>query len=504
MNLAALVAEHPASTRALHYGGDWIDWGTVRRRAAAGAAALQERGVAPGDRVALVLPTSPDFVAGYLAVLAAGAVAVPLNPGSPPAELESELRAVEAGTVLAAAGLAVPDVRPSGGAGAGVVTAEGPEGWSSWWADTGDGAPAYAPVELDGSDLAVLLFTSGTAGRPRAAMLSHGSLVANLHQMLAVPGEMVRSDDVVSGAVPLFHVFGLNVVLGLTLVTGAALVLEERFDAAASLARIEELGVTLVFGVPAMFDAWAEVAAAAAPPVSGGGWGRLRRAVSGASALAPSVAAAFERALGVAVWQGYGLTEAGPAVATSVGSTSDAPGSVGRPLPGVSVRLVDDDGDDVLDGDPGEIWVRGANVFAGYWHDAEATDAALTPDGWLRTGDVGVLGPGGDLSVVDRAKDLVIVSGFNVFPAEVEQCIAALPGVAEVVVVGRPDARSGEAVEAVVVAAASGADLGAEQVSSWCRSHLAGYKCPTSVRFVDELPHGLSGKALRRAVRQGG
>jgi long-chain acyl-CoA synthetase len=502
VNLAALVAEHPASAPALYHGGEWIDWGTVRRRAAAGAVALQARGVGAGHRVALVLPTSPDFVVGYLAVLATGAVAVPLNPGSPPTELEGELRAVGAGTVIAAAGLSVPDVGEPGGAGAGVVTVDGPAGWSSWSADTGNGAPAYAPLQRDDGDVAVLLFTSGTAGRPRAAMLTHGNLVANLHQMLAVPGEMVRPDDVVSGAVPLFHVFGLNVVLGLTLVTGAALVLEERFDATASLRRIEELGVTLVFGVPAMFVAWAEAAAASPPSARGGGWGRVRRAVSGASALAPAVAVAFERALGVAVWQGYGLTEAGPAVATSVGAASDAPGSVGRPLPGVSVRLVDDDGDDVLDGDPGEIWVRGANVFAGYWADREATDGALTPDGWLRTGDVGVLGPGGDLSVVDRAKDLVIVSGFNVFPAEVEQCIAGLPGVAEVVVVGRPDDRSGEAVEAVVVA--PGADLSAEQVAAWCRSRMAGYKCPTSVRFVDELPHGLSGKALRRAVRQGG
>ena len=226
----------------------------------------------------------------------------------------------------------------------------------------------------------------------------------------------------------------------------------------------------------------------------------VRRAVSGAAALAGEVAEKFEEAYGVPVWQGYGLTEASPAVATALGTGRNRAGSVGRALPGVTVRVVDGSGEDVLDGDPGEIWVRGPNVFGGYWKDPEATAEALTDDGWLKTGDIGVIGEEGDLFVVDRSKDLVIVSGFNVYPAEVEKVVGALAGVAEAVVVGRADPETGEAVEVVIVRS-PGATVTEEEVRAWCGRQLARYKCPTTVRFVDELPHGLAGKALRRALR---
>jgi long-chain acyl-CoA synthetase len=222
--------------------------------------------------------------------------------------------------------------------------------------------------------------------------------------------------------------------------------------------------------------------------------------LAGASALPPELAQHFEDLYGVPVWQGYGLTEASPAVSTSLGTGRNRAGSVGRPLPGVEVRIVDEAGEDVLQGDPGEIWVRGKNVFSGYWRDEAATAAVLTGQGWLRTGDVGVVADDGDLYVVDRKKDLVIVSGFNVYPAEVEQVIEQMPGVAGVVVVGRPDPATGEALEAVVVKE-PGAALTEDEVRTRCSERLARYKCPSAVRFVSELPAGLMGKALRRAVR---
>ena len=362
-----------------------------------------------------------------------------------------------------------------------------------------EGAPSLDPIPRQESDLALLLFTSGTAGEPKAAMLSHGNLVGNLRQVLGIP-EIFRADDVGLVALPLFHVFGLNVALGLSLATGAALVLDARFDATASLHQVRDLGVTTLLGVPTMFAAWADV-----PGGQGNGPSPLagvRRAISGAAALDPDVAARFERRYGLAIWQGYGLTEASPAVSTSLGTGRNKPGSVGRPLPGVEVKLVDEEEQHVLDGDPGEIWVRGANVFAGYWRDPTATSKVLTDDGWLRTGDIGVIGEEGDLFVVDRSKDLVIVSGFNVFPGEVERVVASVPGVAEVVVIGRPDASTGEAVEAVIVAAPSTA-VTEELVRAYCAANLTRYKCPTSIRFVTELPHGLAGKALRRALREG-
>ncbi|HTZ09130.1 MAG TPA: AMP-binding protein [Acidimicrobiales bacterium] len=503
MNLAALVDGHPAEARAVCEQGSWRTWGEVRRRAGAVADGLARLGVVPGDRVALLWPTSVDFVLAYLGVLAAGAVAVPLNPNSPPPELGRELAVVEPALVLGAT------VLPRGSTVRAVVPAatEGTRaGAAPTWEELcgdgdgdgdGDGA-TVAPVERADDDLAVLLFTSGTAGQPRAAMLTHRNLEANLRQMLGVP-DMLGADDVGLVALPLFHVFGLNVALGLSLATGAGLVLERRFAAAASLRLAAETGVTTLLGVPAMFAEWA-----ALDPSELGGLSldRVRRAVSGAAALDPEVAARFEARFGIEVWQGYGLTEASPAVATSLGTGRHRPGSVGRPLPGVEVRLVDETGEEVLAGDPGEIWVRGANVFAGYWGDPEATAAVVGADGWLHTGDVGVVGEHGDLYVVDRTKDLVIVSGFNVYPAEVERVLDTLPGVAEAVVVGRPDPVSGEAVEAVVVRT-PGAALGEEDVRAHCASHLARYKCPASVRFVDSLPRGLVGKALRRAVREG-
>ncbi|HUO47495.1 MAG TPA: AMP-binding protein [Acidimicrobiales bacterium] len=515
MNLASLVDTHPADAPALHDTAGWHTWGEVRRRARAVAAGLDALDVHPGDRVAVVWPTSVDFVVAYLGVLACGGVAVPLNPNSPAAELERELAVVQPAVILAG-GAAVDTAMAAASAATVIVPGGSPVSPTSWEALSGlapvgpgegtngngaegqDGGGPLGALARGEDDPAVLLFTSGTAGAPKAAVLTHGNLAANLRQMLANPGEMFRPDDVGLAAVPLFHIFGLNVALGLALATGAGLVLEERFDPEESLRLARELGVTTLAGVPAMFDAWAAVAERA-----GAGADTLvalRRAVSGAAALAPEVAARFERFFHVPLWQGYGLTEASPAVATSLGTGRNRAGSVGRPLPEVEIRLVDGEGDDVLEGDPGEIWVRGPNVFAGYWRDAAATAAVLDAQGWLHTGDVGVIGEEGDLFVVDRQKDLVIVSGFNVFPAEVEKVAQAMPGVAEAVVVGRPDAETGEAVELVVVAE-PGAAVTGDEVRAFCLARLARYKCPTTVRFVSELPRGLVGKALRRALR---
>jgi long-chain acyl-CoA synthetase len=502
VNLASLVEGHPADRRALYDGGTWHSWGELRRRAAAVAAGLRALGVGPGDRVAIAWPTSVDFVVAYLGVLAAGCVAVPLNPNSPVVELARELEVVSPAALLAggvaadgavdvsealasspqlvlpaATGAPSPTWEELSGVADGSATA-------SAEAATADTAGSFPVVARDDHDVAVLLFTSGTSGAPKAAMLTHGNLGANLRQMLALPGEIVRADDVSLAAVPLFHVFGLNVALGLSLAAGAAL--------ADSLRIVRELGVTNLLGVPPMFAAWVALAADDPAGTGSGALSGVRRAISGAAALPAEVAAGFESAFGVPVWQGYGLTEAAPAVATSLGTGRNRPGSVGRPLPGVELRLVDEAGEDALEGDPGEIWVRGPNVFAGYWHD---------PDARLRTGDVGVIGEDGDLFIVERSKDLVIVSGFNVYPGEVEKVLGEIPGVAEAVVIGRPDPATGEAVEAVLVVA-PGARVTQEQVSDHCSSRLARYKCPATVRFVSELPRGLAGKALRRALRE--
>jgi long-chain acyl-CoA synthetase len=506
LNLASLIDPHPATTRALSGTEGWLNWGDVRKWTRSAASGLTDLGVRKGDRIVVAWPTSMEFVVAYLAVLSTGAVVVPLNPDSPAAELERELNFVEPAVVICGGGCAETIAGLSASRGRSslpkvVAAGAGPTDFTSWdqllgSRAVGDPEDGLEVVECSSTDAAVLIFTSGTSGSPRAAVLTHGNLIANLRQMLAVPGMMLGKDDVGLAAVPLFHVFGLNVVLGLTLATGAALVCEERFDPEASLHLVEDRGVTVVAGAPPMFADWAGL-----PDTHRKGFAGVRLLLSGAAALAPEVEQEFTEKFGLPIRQGYGLTEASPGVATSVGIDAPQRGSVGRPLPGLSMRLVDDSGEDALYDDPGEIWVRGPNVFAGYWHDETSTREVLDPDGWLHTGDVGVLDDAGELHVVDRLKDIIIVSGFNVIPAEVEQVLRGVDGVHEAVVVGRSDHRTGESVEAVVVKE-PGTRVTEEQIIEFAGAHLAHYKVPASVRFVEDLPHGLTGKALRRVVRE--
>ena len=296
----------------------------------------------------------------------------------------------------------------------------------------------------------MLIFTSGTAGSPKAAMLTHGNLLANLEQCQDHPGRAQTADDVAFAVLPFFHIFGLNVVLGLTLLAGATVLADRAVRPAVRHRDASRThGVTVISGAPTMWASWASPArraprtrsprSASPPPARPGSIPQVQRTMA-------------ER-FGLELSEGYGLTEASPVV--SSGHGLDAPaGSIGVPLPGLRVRLVDADGQDALVGDAGEVWVQGPNVFAGYWDDPAATAEALTADGWLRTGDVAVVDDDGFLFLVDRAKDLIIVSGFNVYPAEVEEVIAQHPAVEQVAVVGVPHPHSGEAVKAYVVVAA--------------------------------------------------
>ena len=492
MNVASVIDGPPDSNVALIASDDAVTtYGRLRERVAGLRGGLTAMGVERGDRVAIVLGNTPDFVAAYLAVLGVGAVAVLCNPASPEAELERELRAVTATTAIVGPAAAEAVARLQLGS---VITADGASAPDARSID--DVRAAVVPVApAQAADLAVLVFTSGTAGTPKAAMLTHGNLLSNIEQIQRHPGREMRPNDVSYGLLPLFHIFGLNVVLGLSLKAGATVVLREHFDPAVAAADISRHGVTLVAGAPPMFGAWASVPEEA---IASDAFAKVRLAVSGAAPLSAEIAQAFERRFGIPVREGYGLTEAAPVVTSSLLDQPAKPGSVGVPLPGVEVRLIDDDGEDALEGDPGEIWVRGPNVFAGYWEDPKATAAALTPDGWLRTGDIAVVDDDGELWLVDRAKDLIIVSGFNVFPAEVEAVLREHLHVADAAVIGCLDERTGEAVKAYVVPAS--AELDVDDVSGHCLRHLARYKCPTEIEVVDALPHALSGKLLRRDV----
>jgi long-chain acyl-CoA synthetase len=347
-------------------------------------------------------------------------------------------------------------------------------------------------VETGPGDLALLGYTSGTTDAPKGAMLTHGNLVANLEQLDAVPALAEASEDVVLLALPAFHIFGLNAILGFALRAGATVVLVERFDPAETLDLVARAGVTILPGAPPMFSAWLGQASSAGREALAS----VRLAVSGAAPLPSDVLAAFRDRFGVTIWEGYGLTEAAPCVTTNALGPEAKPGSIGLPLPGLEVRLVDEDGEDAED-DPGEIWVRGPNVFAGYWSRPEATANALR-DGWLRTGDVAVRDADGYLSIVDRKKDLIIVSGFNVYPVEVEAALQSHPAVVEAAVVGMPDPRTGEAVQAWAVA---GQGLDESALLEYLRGRLARFKIPKEIRIVEELPHHVTGKVLRRMLR---
>lgn len=498
MNLATIIEDHPANATALISRGKTTTYGDLREQVAALRGGLIALGIEPGDRVGIVCANNWYFVANWLAILGVGAVSVPLNPTSPANELARELAEVEAVAVVVGPSgrrsvaqidrAQVPSLRH-------VITSEGGEA-DLVGALALDDLLAHDPapiVDRKPDDLAVLLFTSGTAGAPRAAMLSHGNISSNIAQINALEARRQDAADIGLGLLPFNHAFGLTVVLAVGLNSGGSLVLVERFDPQSVFETVSRHGVTMMAGAPAMWQALANLPTA--PP---GTFATVRLATSGADRLPLDVAGKLEERYGLVVCEGYGLTEAGPAVTSSIGQNYRS-GSVGLPLEGVDLRLVDEDGTDALVGDPGELWVRGDNVFLGYWNDAEATRAVLR-DGWLRTGDVATVDDDGYLFLVDRAKDLIIVSGFNVFPAEVESVLASHPGVAECAVVGVPHPYSGEAVKAYVVVE-PGASYEEDELIAWCADHLARYKCPSKVMFVEELPHGLSGKVLRRELR---
>lgn len=497
VNLATLFADHPKDRTAIVAGGDRITYGQIEAEVAKTRGVLVALGLEPGDRIAILCATNFRFVRAWFGILGAGMVAVPLNPQSPAPEIERELAAVGAKAVIAGpAGISVLEsvdramvptlqhvLRPAGAALPDSVDLDAMR-------EEVEPAPL---VERADDDLAALMFTSGTAGAPKAAMLTHGNLAANLNQTASTGGRQMRPDDVALCVVPLFHILGLNSQLNYSLFIGATIVLQERFDPSTVFETIRDEQVTVLVGPPTMWSALSQI-----DLVPDDALASIRIAVSGAAMLPDRVVEEVAGRFGVRILEGYGLTEAAPGVI--VAREDDTPlGSIGRPLVGVEVRIVDDAGNDVYVGDPGEIIVRGDNVFAGYLDDPDATARAIDADGWLRTGDVAVVDDDGYVYIVDRSKDLIIVSGFNVYPAEVEEVLVAHTGVADAGVVGVPHPHTGETVKAFVVAE-EGVEVEEDDLIDWCAGELARYKCPTKIDLIDEIPRGLGGKIQRREL----
>ena len=516
-NLADLLAraarENPDGLAVVEPGsGRRLTWAELDAETDRVASGLSRLGLVAGQRVLIALANRPEFLTTYFGALRARLVAVPANPRSRTGEMvrmiaDSGARVVvaEPGTLntvrAAASGLedalhgADEELRARASVPRIVVTSASALPGETRYADLVAGDGRHLPTPEDDEALAVLLYTSGTSGRPRAAMLSHRALLANIEQAAAVDPPLITGDDVVLGVLPLFHVYGLNAVLGQVVRQQATIVLVDGFDVEGTLEVIENEAVTVVPVAPPVLAYWRSVDDLAE---------RLRTVrfvLSGSAPLAPDLIAEFEERTGVTVHQGYGLTEAAPVVTSTQCSKTPKRGSVGSALPGISIRLVDDLGHEPIGEDPGEILLKGDNLFSGYWPDGSDGPGA---DGWWATGDVGFLDPDGALFLVDRLKEVVIVSGFNVYPVEVEDVINEVGAVAEAAVIGVPDERTGEAVVAFVKPAATsslGPDELAEQVREHCAARLARFKQPSVVEVVDELPHTVTGKVAKGRLR---
>ena len=460
MNLAHLLAdralEHP-DRPALLFEHEVISYGELERHAAVAAGALRAAGVRAGDRVAIRLPNTPAYVAAHLGALRLGAIAVPLNVLLAPPEIDARLQA-------AAPQRYVDSPLPT------------------------DGDLHSEIVERDEDDPAALLFTSGTTGAPKGAILTHGSIRAATTFGADALG--FTADDVLLGAAPFPHVLGQQVLV-CALLTGAAVSVLQRFEPQPALAWMAATGTTVMFGVPTMCIALCEAVRTADELP------RLRIAHIGAAPVPVDVARRFEETFGADIHEGYGLTEmSGLATTFALGRRRKA-GSVGRPSSATEMRIAKADERGV-----GEVQFRGPSVLRGYWNDPEATAAAIDRDGWLSTGDLGYLDEQGDLFLVDRKKELIIRGGYNVYPREVEEVLYEHPAVLEAAVVGVPHESLGEDVAAIVVPR-PGAELDPEELKAWTKERVAAYKYPRHVVLVAELPKSPTGKILKRSIDLG-
>lgn len=486
--------------------GRAISWRGLDDLADRVSAGLYASDLVAGQRVLIAMVNRIEFVAAYLGVLRAGMVAVPVNPRSATGELigifadsGARLALCDDNTVavVRAAATGLAEAMAAGGDPAGgprIVVVGSPVPGEREWHEFVDSATSAAPVREDPEDLAVLLYTSGTSGKPRAAMLSHRALRANIEQVARIEPPMIIGQDVVLGILPLFHVYGLNAVLGQAIRQCARLVLVDRFEPEGTLDLIEDEAISVLPLAPPVFAYWMQV------PGLEERMGPVRLVLSGSAPLSPELTAAFTERTGLEIHQGYGLTEAAPVVTWTQGGYEHDPRSVGAPLPGVELKLVEADGYAPDEDDGGQILIRGANLFSGYWPDgADGPDE----EGWFATGDVGYLDDRGELHLVDRVKDLIIVSGFNVYPVEVEEIIAELSDVAGVAVVGVPNEITGEAVVAYVRPAPGvNPQTLADQVREHCARRLARFKQPDAVHVVEALPYTATGKVQKGRLRE--
>ncbi len=491
----ALIFEKQTRT----YGELWKNTGKI-------AKALANIGIHKGDRVALLLPNCFAFVETYYGILRCGAIVVALNPLYTPAELAVLLldAAPKALVVPTQAVSQLPPGLPfpvifadiaNDGQKEHEASAEYPGSLclSDWLATEQE--PETVPIDPT-QDVAVLQYTGGTTGTPKGAMLTHWNLLSNAVQSRWWMYHLLsNSQDTVLLGLPLFHVYGMTVGMNLGILIGARLLLLPRFTPQAAAELVAAHHPTIFPGAPTMYVALAEYARHTQLDLSS-----IRTCISGSAPLPQQVQEEFERLTGGRLVEGYGLSEASPVTHCQPLWNAPRKPGIGLPYPGTEARVVDEEGKEVPIGGAGELWVKGPQVMKGYWRRPEETKDTLSAEGWLHTGDVAVMDSDGYFRIVDRKKDVIICSGFNVYPREVEEVLYQYPAVLEASVVGIPDAYRGETIKAYIVSR-SGSPLDLDDLNAFCRQRLAGYKVPRFYEVVDSLPKSAVGKILRRVLR---
>lgn len=473
------------------------------------ASGLQKLGVKQGDHVALLLGNSPFYVIGMYGALRLGASVIPINPIYTPDEIGYILKNGDVNTIIALDLLLpmaekmhqmLPTVEH-------YILCETPQGKESTTDITqlsifpklkaftdvvASGDITYQSPELDDDEVAVILYTSGTTGRPKGAMLTHKNLYSNAADV----GDYLRfnEEDLVVATLPMFHVFCLTVALNAPLMKGATVLIDPKFSPKEIFRLAKKFEPTVFVGVPTMYNFLLQY-----PEGDPQDLKSLKLCISGGASMPVALLNNFEKKFNVSISEGYGLSEASPVTCFNPLDRPRKAGSIGQSIIHVENKVVNELGEELPPGQAGELIVRGPNVMKGYYKMPEETAAAIR-DGWLYTGDIAQVDEEGYFYIVDRKKDLIIVGGYNVYPREVEEVLYNHPDIVEVAVLGVPDPNSGEAVTSYVVS--KNPNLTEEQVIEYCREHLVKYKVPRTVEFIDELPKNTTGKILRRALRE--
>jgi long-chain acyl-CoA synthetase len=493
-NLAAnlvATAERNRERIALKLDETEIPYAALDAASARVAGLLRERGIGQAARVGIMLPNVPQFAIAYYGVLRAGGVVVPMNPLLKAREVEYYLSDSGAELLFGWHGFAAEAEEGAGTAGVEPVVVT-PGAFERLLGST---ESSGAVVDVADDDTAVILYTSGTTGKPKGAELTHSNLGRNVE--VAVDLLDLNADSVVLGALPLFHAFGQTCGMNAAVAAGATLSLIARFDPTRALEIIERDRVTVFEGVPTMYSAMLN-----APDADQFDTSSLKVCISGGAAMPVEVMRGFEQKFGCTVLEGYGLSETSPMASFNHPDRERKPGSIGTPVAGVEMKVVNDDGDELSQGEPGEIVIRGHNVMKGYWKRPDATSEAIR-DGWFHSGDIGRVDEDGYFFIVDRKKELIIRGGYNVYPREIEEVLYEHPDVREAAVIGIAHAELGEEVGAAVVLK-PGATATEAEIRDHVKANVAAYKYPRHVWFVDELPKGATGKILKREIVQPG